>query len=183
MSQTSQEEQLMSIYININQQAQGPFEESAITAWLQAGQLSPNVMACRHGANQWLPLQEVMNGATTGQAVVDWARQTFPTRVQINHKVGAFRNDFARALDADGVETAGNQKHRWQDLQYVGAREQRLTGSPLQALVKAVMYSGTDRTTFKLAFQTGEVIIPPIIDNQKEISKMLESCPAPRRKF
>jgi hypothetical protein len=173
----------MSIYINVNQQTSGPFEENAIAAWLQAGQLSPEVLACRHGANQWLPLREVLTGATTGQAVVDWALQNFPTRIELKHKLGAFRNDFAKALDAGEVETAGGQKHKWQDLQYVGYREQRLSGSPLQALVKAVMYSGTDRMTLKLAFQTGEVIIPPLIDDQKEISRVLETCPAPRRKF
>ena len=173
----------MSIYIHTNKETTGPFEDDAVVAWLQAGQLSPEVLACRHGASHWLPLREVLTDATTGQAVVDWARQNFSTRTKLRHKLGAFRNDFAKALDAEGVENAGGQKHKWQDLQYVGYREQRLTGSPLQALVKTLMYSGTDRMTLKLAFQTGEVIIPPLIDDQKQISKTLETCPAPRRKF
>ena len=34
----------MSIYIQTNQQASGPFEENAVAAWLQAGQLSPEVL-------------------------------------------------------------------------------------------------------------------------------------------
>lgn len=173
----------MSIYIQSNQNAMGPYEESIVTAWLKSGQVSPNALACRHGANQWLPLKEVLAGAATGQAVADWAHQNFPARVELHHKLGALRKDFVRALEAEYVEGAGGQRHKWEDLQYVGFREQRLTGSPLQALVKAVMYRGTDRMTLKLAFQTGELILPPLIDNQKQLSKLIETCPAPRRKF
>lgn len=174
----------MSIYLNVNQQTSGPFEENVIAGWLQAGQLSPEVLACRHGASQWLPLKEVLTGATTGQAVVDWARQNFPNRVEVNHKFGGLRNDFAKSLDAEGVTSCGGQKHRWQDLQYVGYREERTAGFNLvRSMVRAAMYSGSERVTVKLAFQTGGVIIPGFINNQKELLSVLETCPAPRRKF
>lgn len=170
----------MSIYINVNQQTSGPFEENAVAAWLQAGQLSPEVLACQHGANQWRPLRDVLS---ISEAIGDWARQNFPTRVVLNHKFGAVRNDFARSLDAEGVEACGGQKHRWQDLQYVGFREERLGGSPLQALVKALMYRGSERVTVKLAFTSGAVIVPAFIKEHKELLQMLETSPAPRQKF
>jgi GYF domain 2 len=51
----------LSIYINTNQQTSGPFEESAVVAWLRAGKLSPDVLACRHGASQWLPLRDLLS--------------------------------------------------------------------------------------------------------------------------
>lgn len=149
-------------------------------AWLQAGQLSSEVLACQHGAAQWRPLRDVLS---ISEAIVDWARKNFPTGVVIDHKFGVTRNDFARSLDVEGVENCGGQKHRWQDLQYVGYREQRLSGSPLQALVKALMYRGSERVTVKLAFQTGEVIIPAFITNHKELLQVLETIPAPRQKF
>jgi hypothetical protein len=190
----------MSIYINVNQQTSGPFEENAVTAWLQAGQLSPEVLACQHGATQWRPLRDVLTvatqpGASNGAgsqgaspalaapAIVDWARKNFQTPVVLNHKFGAVRNDFARSLDAEGVERCGGQKHRWQDLQYVGYRQERLGGSPLQALIKALMYRGSERVTVKLAFTTGELIIPAFIQNHKELLGVLETIPAPRQKF
>jgi hypothetical protein len=190
----------MSIYININQQTSGPFEENAIAAWLQAGQLSPEVLACQHGATQWQPLRDVLTvgtqpaahagaaspGASTAlaaHAIVDWARQNFPARLELIHKFGAVRNDFAKSFDAEQGETCGGQRHRWQDLQYIGYREQRLGGSPLQALIRALMYSGSERVTVKLAFSTGEVIIPAFIKNHKELLQVLETIPAPRQNF
>jgi hypothetical protein len=90
----------MSIYIQTNQQSSGPFEESAVAAWLQAGQLSPNVLACREGAREWQPLRTLIPGSaqppafagaqppraspTPGpESLANWARQNLRNRVDV----------------------------------------------------------------------------------------------------
>lgn len=62
----------MSIYINRNNQQTGPFEEHAVLAWLQNGQLSGEDLACRTGDSNWRPLKTwfpITNNAQSVQAV------------------------------------------------------------------------------------------------------------------
>lgn len=49
----------MSIYISVNQQTTGPFEENAVISWLRTGQLSPELLAWREGASAWQPLRNL----------------------------------------------------------------------------------------------------------------------------
>lgn len=57
----------MSIYISKNNQQAGPFEESKVLEMLGSGQLSPQDLAIRQGANQWQKLGEMFPNAG-GQA-------------------------------------------------------------------------------------------------------------------
>lgn len=190
----------MSIYIYNNQQAQGPYDENAVIAWLRAGQLSPDAPACRQGGNEWQPLRNLFPGAPQpvvfagaqpsgyslaagNQAVVMWARQNLPARFEIKHKYMARPWD-ATALDSEGVEMCRGERHSWQNFLYVGYREERqLSINLIRTLVRAVLYRGSERVTVKLAFQTGDALIPGFIHNQKELLQLLETIPAPRQKF
>jgi hypothetical protein len=136
----------MSIYIYNNQQTSGPFEENAVAAWLHAGQISPDALACPQGATQWRPIRELfpapgqaaaftgaqMPGAAPtahSQAVVNWARQSFPARVEARLKFADVgRGELAKYLDADEVETRGGQRHRWETLQYISYLQEGTDG-------------------------------------------------------
>lgn len=48
----------MSIYLHINQQTAGPYEESTVLSWLQTARISPDVLACPQGATEWRPLRD-----------------------------------------------------------------------------------------------------------------------------
>lgn len=94
----------MSIYIYKSNQQTGPFEESAVLEWLKTGQLSGEDFGCRTGAKEWQSLKILFannpaqpvndlnvapNNAVNGgqefynQPVVNWARQTLQTPVEI----------------------------------------------------------------------------------------------------
>jgi hypothetical protein len=242
----------MSIYIHVNQQTSGPYEENAVTAWLQAGQLSPEALACRQGASAWQPLRTLLPAqarpsafdastqtanqpAASPQAVVNWARRTLPNRVEVTLKnnsraarlllhaalfslpalififgiinlftstaygltiififgaifvallfalflylFGQTRGSFVRYMEADGVETLNGTKYRWENLQYVNYKSVRRSQG---GVAVAVIYSGLERVTVELIFQTGKALIPPLIHYQKEILRLIETIPAPR---
>jgi hypothetical protein len=73
----------MPIYIHTNQQTSGPFEENGVRAWLQAGQISPEVLACPQGASEWLPLRTLLPGPAHPQSSA--ARSRRPLRQCLTH--------------------------------------------------------------------------------------------------
>lgn len=190
----------MSIYIHTNEQTTGPFEDDAVMAWLQTGQLSPEVLACRHGATQWQPLRTLLpvqgqpsafttqpGGAALpeAQAVVNWARQSFPNPVELKLKFADVgRGELAKLIDADGVETRGGQRFRWETLQAVSYRKElQKIRSPAAGLILALMTRGQEKLSIRLKFQTGDAVITPFMHNQKEVVKLFETIPVQRGKF
>lgn len=186
----------MPIYINDRQQTTGPYEESTVLAWLQTGQISPDTLACPQGATQWQPLRILFpvpgqpaaftsvqppGAAPTAQsqAVVNWARQSFPARVEVRMKfVDAGLGNLTKYLDAEGVETRNGARHRWETLQYISYRQERP-----RSLVTALMTRGQQRLSARLTFQTGEAIVTPFMQNSDELLARFETLPVERRKY
>ncbi|MDT4966466.1 MAG: domain 2 [Acidobacteriota bacterium] len=192
----------MSIYIYNNQQAAGPYDDNAVVAWLPAGQISPDAPACRQGANEWQPLRNLIPGAPQpggfpgaqpngsspmppSQAVVHWARQSFPAPVEVRLKFADVgRGELAKLIDGDGVETRGGQRHRWETLHYISYRKElRRVRSPIAALVLALMTKGQQKLSVRLTFQTGDAVVTPLMHNSNELLALFETIPVERRKF
>jgi len=226
----------MSIYIRANQQTSGPYEESAVMAWLHAGQVSPEVLACRHGATQWQPLRSLFTAADPAvpwiagpqvpfpELIESWARQSLPNRLDVKVmfnsigfkvfgyialfflpalifvvaisfmlRTGNFdprelaipfgitvfcvllllviklnRSNWARYLDAEGVQTLNGKKHRWENL---GQIQQQKWGARAGG-IKIQMF-----------FRTGKAVIwQGRIQNFGEITRLLNTIPAPVRR-
>jgi hypothetical protein len=81
------------------------------------------------------------------------------------------------------VETRGGQRHRWETLQYISYRKERMGGSPIAALVLALMFRGQEKLSVRLTFQTGKAVVTPQMHNINELLGLFETIPVERRKF
>lgn len=94
------------------------------------------------------------------------------------------RRKFAKYISADGVETRGGQKFRWEDLHYLDYKKVNTQVNRQQIAVsatRAAILAGVEKVTVDLVFANGKAVVPPLIQNQPEILGLLNSIPVERR--
>lgn len=96
------------------------------------------------------------------------------------------RRKFAAKLDAEGVETIWRKKYLWQDLQYIeykrvtahtGSSGAGLLGILLASVIRAIMFSGSEKINTELVFADGKSMVPAMSYNQRELVDLIRTIP------
>lgn len=71
----------MQLFLVLNGQSAGPFEEAQVRAMLAGGQAAPETLACPVGGTEWQPLGGVLGGGAPAAMPLAPYQGSFPTAV------------------------------------------------------------------------------------------------------
>ncbi len=90
------------------------------------------------------------------------------------------RNSFIKYLDADGAENLCGKKYHWKHLRFINYKKAKPTQKQFGLIANpliALAFSGSDKITVELVFETGKAVIPPLIYSQAEILNLIRTIP------
>lgn len=93
------------------------------------------------------------------------------------------RKKLVKFFHAEGVETRGGQKYRWENLYYLNYKKTNIGTRRNKAARATVstMFLGVENITVELVFENGTAVVPPLISNQPQILGILKMMPVERR--
>lgn len=89
------------------------------------------------------------------------------------------KRNMVSSFDNKGISVRNGTHFLWDQLKYVDKKSFNTRGfNPIQKIIFAIIFRGTDSETLTFAFDGGKAVLPPLIVNSREVHAKFQTIPA-----